>query len=50
MAIQFDANNPGKWIFHCHIDWHPATGMARVFRYESIGNDLSKTFLPGSIT
>ena len=50
IAIQFEANNPGKWIFHCHIDWHLATGMARVFRYESIDNDLSITFLPGSIT
>jgi multicopper oxidase len=50
VAIQFDADNPGKWIFHCHIDWHLATGMARVFRYESIDNDASKTFLPGSVT
>jgi FtsP/CotA-like multicopper oxidase with cupredoxin domain len=30
VAIQFRANNPGRWFFHCHIEWHLATGMARV--------------------
>ncbi|MEM7137717.1 MAG: multicopper oxidase family protein [Myxococcota bacterium] len=49
-AIQFEADNPGKWIFHCHIDWHLATGMARVFRYQSIDNLASNTFPPGTLT
>ena len=30
LVIQWRANNPGKWFFHCHIEWHLATGMARV--------------------
>jgi len=30
VVIQFLANNPGRWFFHCHIEWHLATGMARV--------------------
>ena len=30
IAIQWLANNPGRWFFHCHIEWHLATGMARV--------------------
>jgi FtsP/CotA-like multicopper oxidase with cupredoxin domain len=30
LVIQWKANNPGKWFFHCHIEWHLATGMARV--------------------
>ncbi|MEM9729830.1 MAG: multicopper oxidase family protein [Myxococcota bacterium] len=49
IAIQFAADNPGKWIFHCHIDWHMATGMARVFRYESIDDLLSNTFAQGAL-
>ena len=30
LVIQWQADNPGKWFFHCHIEWHLATGMARV--------------------
>jgi FtsP/CotA-like multicopper oxidase with cupredoxin domain len=30
LAIQWRATNPGRWFFHCHIEWHLATGMARV--------------------
>jgi FtsP/CotA-like multicopper oxidase with cupredoxin domain len=30
LVIQWKADNPGKWFFHCHIEWHLATGMARV--------------------
>ncbi|TKA43220.1 hypothetical protein B0A55_13562, partial [Friedmanniomyces simplex] len=22
--------NPGAWLFHCHIQWHLASGMALV--------------------
>lgn len=30
VVIQWRATNPGRWFFHCHIEWHLATGMARV--------------------
>jgi FtsP/CotA-like multicopper oxidase with cupredoxin domain len=30
LAVQWVADNPGHWFFHCHIEWHLATGMARV--------------------
>jgi FtsP/CotA-like multicopper oxidase with cupredoxin domain len=30
LVIQWKATNPGRWFFHCHIEWHLATGMARV--------------------
>src|SRR5262249_54857052 len=30
VVIQWRADNPGRWFFHCHIEWHLATGMARV--------------------
>jgi len=30
-VIRFVANNPGVWIFHCHIDWHVLTGMGLTF-------------------
>lgn len=27
-VIRFVADNPGVWLFHCHIDWHMAQGLA----------------------
>lgn len=27
-VIRFKADNPGIWLFHCHIDWHLASGLA----------------------
>ena len=31
--IEFLADNPGHWFFHCHNLYHLAAGMARVFHY-----------------
>jgi FtsP/CotA-like multicopper oxidase with cupredoxin domain len=30
LVLLWKADNPGCWFFHCHIEWHVATGMARV--------------------
>jgi hypothetical protein len=27
-AIQFEADNPGIWPFHCHVAWHLSGGLA----------------------
>jgi FtsP/CotA-like multicopper oxidase with cupredoxin domain len=27
MVIQFEADNPGVWPFHCHIAWHASGGL-----------------------
>ncbi|KAE8355340.1 Cupredoxin [Aspergillus coremiiformis] len=27
-VLRFRADNPGVWMFHCHIVWHSASGMA----------------------
>jgi FtsP/CotA-like multicopper oxidase with cupredoxin domain len=32
--LEFDANNPGVWMFHCHIEHHMANGMMTVIQYE----------------
>jgi hypothetical protein len=26
LVIQYEANNPGAWSYHCHIAWHSAMG------------------------
>jgi len=33
-VIEFDANEPGDWFFHCHLLYHMKSGMARVVHYE----------------
>lgn len=30
-VIRFVADNPGVWMFHCHIDWHLSQGLAATF-------------------
>lgn len=32
--IEFVADNPGVWMFHCHIENHAANGMMSVVQYE----------------
>ncbi|HET7273029.1 MAG TPA: multicopper oxidase family protein, partial [Rubrobacter sp.] len=32
-AFDFVADNPGDWLFHCHIVYHMESGMARVLSY-----------------
>lgn len=27
VTIRFRADNPGTWLFHCHIDWHLSSGL-----------------------
>ena len=29
--IRFIADNPGVWLFHCHIEWHMHAGLATTF-------------------
>jgi FtsP/CotA-like multicopper oxidase with cupredoxin domain len=36
VRFAFDADNPGRWGFHCHNLYHMATGMITEFRYEGI--------------
>lgn len=26
-AIRFRSNNPGIWLFHCHLEWHVDSGL-----------------------
>lgn len=33
MTVQFSADNPGRWVFHCHDMMHMAGGMMTSFSY-----------------
>ncbi|XP_018402155.1 PREDICTED: laccase-4-like [Cyphomyrmex costatus] len=34
--VRFYANNPGYWLFHCHIEFHVEIGMSLIFK---VGED-----------
>jgi FtsP/CotA-like multicopper oxidase with cupredoxin domain len=36
VRIAFDADNPGRWAFHCHNLYHMQTGMMTEVRYDAI--------------
>ncbi len=36
VRIAFNADNPGRWAFHCHNLYHMMTGMMTEFRYRDI--------------
>lgn len=31
IVLRFVANNPGVFLFHCHIDWHVESGLTVTF-------------------
>ncbi|KIP07399.1 hypothetical protein PHLGIDRAFT_38701, partial [Phlebiopsis gigantea 11061_1 CR5-6] len=31
VALRVVADNPGAWMFHCHIEWHLEAGLAGTF-------------------
>lgn len=33
LELEFETNNPGRWLFHCHHLYHMEAGMARVLEY-----------------
>ena len=41
VVVRFKANNPGLWLFHCHILSHMIEGQSLIFRVADKG-----TFLP----
>lgn len=30
-VFRFKADNPGVWLFHCHVEWHLPLGMVATF-------------------
>ncbi|KAH7139894.1 Cupredoxin [Dactylonectria estremocensis] len=31
IVLRFKADNPGVWLFHCHIEWHIVSGLIATF-------------------
>ena len=37
VKVAFDADNPGRWMLHCHHLFHMVTGMMTQVVYDGIG-------------
>jgi iron transport multicopper oxidase len=47
--IRFVADNPGVWLFHCHVEWHVLEGMSATFveaPSELAGGNATGRFAP----
>lgn len=33
ITVEFDADNPGRWLYHCHNLYHTAAGMMSELGY-----------------
>ncbi|OAG06621.1 multicopper oxidase [Paraphaeosphaeria sporulosa] len=40
-VLRFRSDNPGVWLFHCHLEWHVASGLIATFIEAPI--ELQKT-------
>ncbi len=42
VTVQFDANNPGIWMLHCHVLYHEMGGMMTTVNYEGFDSPKFK--------
>jgi len=49
LALAFRTDNPGAWIFHCHIAWHVSQGLSVQF-VEQAGEIMSSMDLTDALT
>lgn len=36
VKVQFDADNPGNWMMHCHMLYHQESGMMTIINYDGV--------------
>ncbi|KAH7287782.1 hypothetical protein KP509_32G074100 [Ceratopteris richardii] len=48
VALRLQANNPGVWFMHCHLEFHTSVGLATAFVVEDGPNPEDKLIPPPS--
>ena len=48
VLIAFKSDNPGAWLFHCHIAWHVSGGLS--VQYLERPNELRQRITPADRT
>lgn len=46
-VVRFRANNPGVWLFHCHLEWHVISGLIATLIESPL--DLQQQYLPDGL-
>ncbi|KAK4188825.1 multicopper oxidase-domain-containing protein [Podospora australis] len=46
MVLRFKADNPGVWLFHCHLEWHVQSGLVATFVADPLAVQRSLTIPP----
>ena len=46
MVIRIHSNNPGKWFFHCHYDFHSGNGMMMILNEKPKNVSLFNSWKP----
>ncbi|KAF1991284.1 multicopper oxidase [Aulographum hederae CBS 113979] len=47
LVIRFTADNPGAWLFHCHMEWHVAAGMVATIIESPDLLQQARPYIPG---
>jgi len=47
LSVAFKNDNPGAWLFHCHVAWHVSQGLSVLFLERA--NEISKAMDLGQI-
>lgn len=48
VVLRFQADNPGVWFFHCHVDWHLEQGLAVVLVEDPLELQKQQSKVPKS--
>ncbi|KAJ5965246.1 hypothetical protein N7481_011960 [Penicillium waksmanii] len=48
-TIRFQADNPGVWFFHCHMEWHLVAGMDVIFVEDPLAIQNAQPNIPTSM-
>ena len=48
LVVAFETNNPGSWLFHCHIAWHASQGLSAQFLERA--DEIPKAMNLGAVT
>jgi iron transport multicopper oxidase len=46
IVLRFKADNPGVWLFHCHIEWHIDSGLVATMIEAPLDLQASKLTIP----
>lgn len=49
LVLRFRADNPGVWLFHCHIEWHVVSGLvATIIESPLVLQEKLADLIPGN--